>query len=409
MSVALGRSAAGPRGDEPVSSVLVVDDRHSDRELTATVLTEAGYRVLRAPSGPAGLELARSECPDLVITDILMPKMNGYEFVRELREDDDLSHVAVIFSTANYIEKEMRRLADACGVTHFLPKPCDPDVIIRTVGEVLGTERATVAPLDTADFEREQRRLINDKFVQKINELEAACAEREQLVGQILTAHEDARRRIAQQLHDDPIQTIAAAGLRLEMLLRQLESPDDRAAVERIQATMSSAVEGLRSMVFALVPGELETRGLAAALEVYLEHGLAGDGVQTALEDRTTREAPVPTRTLLYRMAQEALSNVARHASASTVEVTLLERDGDFSVRIADDGCGFDPEQAMRFRPGHLGLASIRERVALAGGSLLVRSSPGTGATVDITLPERLGRRSAAFDQPLRGAGPASS
>ena len=237
------------------------------------------------------------------------------------------------------------------------------------------------------------------------SDLEAVCAEREQLVGQILTAHEDARRRIAQQLHDDPIQTIAAAGLRLEMLLRNLDSPDDRDAVQRIQATMHAAVESLRSMVFALVPGELESRGLAAALDVYLEHGLAGDGVVTSLEDHTAREAPMPTRTLLYRMAQEALSNVARHAAASTVDVTLHERGGDFSVRITDDGCGFDPEQAMQFRPGHLGLASMRDRVALAGGSLQVTSAAGAGATIEITLPERLGRRSAGLDESPRSAG----
>jgi CheY-like chemotaxis protein len=198
-----------------MSCVLVVDDRQSDRELAATVLGYAGYRVLEAASGTAGLELARRERPDLVITDILMPGMNGYEFVRELRDDPDLRRVEVIFSTGNFIEGEVRRLADACGVTHFLPKPCDPATIVRVVGEVLGVERTMVAPLRTKDYEREQRRLINDKFVQKINELESVCAERQELVEQLLRAHEDACRRLAEQLHDDPIQAVVAAGMRL--------------------------------------------------------------------------------------------------------------------------------------------------------------------------------------------------
>jgi signal transduction histidine kinase len=376
-----------------VSSVLVVDDRRSDRELAATVLGYAGYRVLEASSGSAALELARREHPDLVITDILMPGMNGYELVRELREDGDLQGMEVIFSTSNFIEGEVRRLADTCGVTHFLPKPCDPATMVRIVGEVLGLDREMIAPLRTEDFDREQRRVINDKLIQKITELEEVCAERQLLVEQLLRAHEDVCRRLAEQLHDDPIQAVVAAGMRLEMLMRRLDDPEDRAAVERIQVTIRAATSRLRAMVFELVPSELEAQGLAVALRAYLVHALEADGVRTTLHDRTTREASRATRTLLYRMAQEALSNVRNHAGASKVEVTLEERAGFFSVLIADDGRGFDPEQALRVRPGHLGLASMHERVALAGGALRLSSTVGAGATVEITLPAELDQR----------------
>jgi signal transduction histidine kinase len=265
--------------------------------------------------------------------------------------------------------------------------------MVRIVGEVLGLDRRIVAPLRTEVFEREQRRVINDKLVQKITELEEVCAERQLLVDQLLRAHEDVCRQLAEQLHDDPIQAVVAAGMRLEMLMRRLSDPEDREAVERIQVTIRAATSRLRAMVFALVPSELESQGLAVALRAYLGHALESDGLRTTLYDRTTREAPEATRTLLYRMAQEALANVRKHAGATTVEVTIEERAGFFSVRIADDGRGFEPAQALRVRPGHLGLASMNERIALAGGALRLSSTVGAGATVEITLPGELDQR----------------
>jgi two-component system NarL family sensor kinase len=180
------------------------------------------------------------------------------------------------------------------------------------------------------------------------------------------------------------------------MLKRRLSEPEDRAAVERIQVTIRVATNRLRAMVFALVPSELESQGLAVALRAYLGHALEADGIHATLHDHTTREAPQATRTLLYRMSQEALSNVRKHACASNVEVTLEERAGFFSVLITDDGRGFEPAEALRVRPGHLGLASMQERVALAGGALHLSSRVGAGATVEITLPAELDQRISA-------------
>ena len=125
-----------------MNSILVLDDRSDDRELLTTLLGHAGYSVRGASTGEEALGLARAERPDLVITDILMPKMNGYEFVRRLRSDPDTEAIPVVFCTANYEEGEVRQLAAACGVSHFIPKPCDPETVVSTVAEALGSPRA---------------------------------------------------------------------------------------------------------------------------------------------------------------------------------------------------------------------------------------------------------------------------
>jgi signal transduction histidine kinase len=376
--------------------VLVVDDRATDRELAATVLGYAGYEVTQAPSGVAGLDAARRRRPDLVITDILMPGMSGYEFVRALREDPDLCDVPVVFSTATYSQEEVRRIAEACGVTHFLPKPSEPSEMVRVVGEVLGLERTLVRPIRSRDVEAEGHRLINDKLVEKYDELQALSAERLLLVDQLLRAHEEERRSLAEQLHDDPIQAIAAVGMRLQMLMRRVHDSETREAIERLHETIQGAAARLRAMVFALVPVELEGQGLAVALELYLAALASEHGLAVTLDDQTGQEAPPATRTLLYRMAQEALANVSKHAAASAVVVTLDECAEGFRVRVRDDGRGFDPEEAVRVRPGHLGLASMRQRITTAGGRLRIESAPGAGATVAITLPAILGGRLAA-------------
>ncbi len=124
---------------QDMKSIVVLDDRAADRELLGVLLGRAGYSVHEASTGEEALELARAERPDLVITDILMPGMNGYEFVRRLRSQPDTDAIPVIFCTANYVEGEVRRLAAACGVSNFIAKPSDLATVVDMVGEVLGS------------------------------------------------------------------------------------------------------------------------------------------------------------------------------------------------------------------------------------------------------------------------------
>ncbi len=165
-----------------MTSVLVLDDRQDDRYLLSTVLGYAGYTALEASTGQTALDLARSERPDLIITDILMPAMNGYEFVRELRTDPLVGNTPVVFSTANYAEDETRQLAAACGVSHFLVKPSEPEAIIRVVAEALGSDHdLVVPPVSGQQFDRHLLRALNEKLVDKVKELETVNAEQGQL------------------------------------------------------------------------------------------------------------------------------------------------------------------------------------------------------------------------------------
>src|SRR6266481_2537008 len=113
-----------------MSTILVVDDDQSARDLVVTVLGYAGHQLQEAADGVEALTRARAQPPDLVIADLMMPTMDGFEFVRQLRESHGLELTPVMFYTATYLESEARNLASACGVAHIITKPAEPQQIL---------------------------------------------------------------------------------------------------------------------------------------------------------------------------------------------------------------------------------------------------------------------------------------
>lgn len=150
---------------------------------------------------------------------------------------------------------------------------------------------------------------------------------------------------------------------------------------------MGQSIARLRKLPFELRPPALDRDGLAAALRIYLEENLAEGDPAYEVVDRLREEPSAEIRTVLYRIAQEVLVNTRKHARAKKVDLLLENREGGFHVVIRDDGVGFRPEEVARTAPGHLGLASMRERAEMAGGWCRVESAPGRGTTVEFLVP----------------------
>ncbi|MGZ5185522.1 MAG: response regulator, partial [Caldimonas sp.] len=157
-----------------MAKVLVVDDHASNRELIVTLLKHAGHESIEAADGYAALELVRTGHPDLVVCDILMPTMDGFEFVRSVRADPAIAGTRVIFCTATFLEEEARRLAQSCGVSQVLLKPCEPEDVLRAISTTLSDATAPELPNDDVVFDREHQRLLADKLVEKVEQLERA-------------------------------------------------------------------------------------------------------------------------------------------------------------------------------------------------------------------------------------------
>jgi diguanylate cyclase (GGDEF)-like protein/PAS domain S-box-containing protein len=159
-----------------MAKILVVDDNPGNRKLVVTLLGHEGHRMLEAHDGADGLAAARAEIPDLVISDILMPSMDGFEFVKRLRADPGLHNVSVIFYTAHYHETEARNLAEACRVSRVILKSGRASNIVRAVSEVLAGRTDEPAPFSDPEFDRDHLELVTNKLAQKAEQLKIANA-----------------------------------------------------------------------------------------------------------------------------------------------------------------------------------------------------------------------------------------
>jgi len=157
-----------------MATILIVDTNPADRRSYITLLGNFGHRFLEADDGAQALAMARTELPDLIITDILMPHMDGFTLVRYLRAEPLLMNVPVIFQTASYDESEIHRLARASGIQHILRKVAEPQEILRAVQASLNQPTIPSKLPQTGQLEREHLELLADKLYQKVSELEKA-------------------------------------------------------------------------------------------------------------------------------------------------------------------------------------------------------------------------------------------
>ncbi|HVL04036.1 MAG TPA: GAF domain-containing sensor histidine kinase [Acidimicrobiales bacterium] len=196
------------------------------------------------------------------------------------------------------------------------------------------------------------------------------------------------RARLARELHDATVQTLFSLSLTAEAAASLVEEDPVAARVEigRIQDLARMAVAELRSLVFELRPPALEAEGLVATLAKHLEVLGRIHGLSVALVADSEERLEPGAETGLFRIVQEALSNVVRHAAASRVEVTIEGNGHGVTTTVADDGVGFDPE-ARSIRARRLGLTSMRERAQALGGTVVVTSQAGRGTTVSVTIP----------------------
>jgi len=160
-----------------MATILIVDDRPTNRQMLVTLLGYGGHRLLEASDGTEALTVAEAEQPGLIISDIVMPTMDGYEFVRQLRSKPAIAHTKVIFYTASDRKPEAQKLARACGVEHVIVKPAEPKEILGVIEEALAKPSLSPAPQPAGEFDRDHRRLLTDNLARKVNELEAANAE----------------------------------------------------------------------------------------------------------------------------------------------------------------------------------------------------------------------------------------
>jgi signal transduction histidine kinase len=249
---------------------------------------------------------------------------------------------------------------------------------LRTIQSLEHQLRAHNEELEAKVAER------TDELRDVITNLQEIDEQRRRLLEHVVRAAEEERTRIAHDIHDDPVQKIVALKMQLELLGKKhpgLSEIDDALGVVKV------TIKSMRTLLFDLSPPTLEDEGLGSALAYLLENS-GSSFVWEVDDDALDEEPPIRSSLILYRIAQEAVANARKHSQATHLRVTLSRSDGGTSMQIVDDGVGFMPQDAVVAAPGHLGLAAIRERAEMAGGSSKLWSLPGEGTTIEVWLPD---------------------
>jgi PAS domain S-box-containing protein len=201
----------------------------------------------------------------------------------------------------------------------------------------------------------------------------------------LVEAEEAERRRIARELHDRVGQNLSALNINLDIVIGNLKDPELKRRLEDSLKLVDSTLQSIENVMADLRPALLDEYGLGAALAWYAEEYSQRTGIHLSVEvlEAGTDLRP-ETAVALFRIAQEALNNAAKHSSAKRITVLLKRSGAELALSVSDDGCGFDPAQAPR---GRWGMTTMRERVEAAGGQLAVESCLGKGTTVRASVP----------------------
>ncbi|MBN1992240.1 MAG: HAMP domain-containing protein [Anaerolineae bacterium] len=237
---------------------------------------------------------------------------------------------------------------------------------------------------------RELGMAFND-MVQQIRRYRAGVR---QYVADITRTQEEERKRIARELHDDTVQSLIAMGQRIELIKETLENPDEsRARLSEVRTMVTGAIASVRQFSRDLRPLTLEDLGLTAAMQYLVNQLAQSEGIEVNLQvEGKVEELPADLEVAIYRILQEALSNVRKHAHATQVDVLAQFTPRQVRLTVEDNGCGFQvPESLTDFASdGNFGMMGLQERARLFGGNVAVESAPNQGTKIELIIPRQL-------------------
>lgn len=377
------------RANEP-SPILLVDDDERSLYSLRQILARPDVDIFCAGSGREVLREVLRRDFAVILLDVRMPELDGYETAALIRQRDKSQHIPLIFLTG--VDKDIDHIfrGYSAGAVDYVFKPVDPVVLRAKVSVFLNLHRQSQKIHEQMIHTRQlldeniRTRKANEAYVERLQHLSR----------QLMTVQDIERRNLARELHDEIGQCLGALNLNLQTLAKQLGSSKAQCSlVEDSIEILNNLVYQVRNMSLEMHPTMLEDFGLEATLQWYLEHlrertGMAID-YRSDLKDATLSSDQVTT---CYRIVQSALTNVMRHARASHVSVALeLCKDNELVLTVADDGVGFDSDQASRKiqQCKSFGLTAMRERAFLIGGELEIHSQRRQGTIVRLRLPLR--------------------
>lgn len=345
-------------------NILMVDDQPAKLLSYEVILNELGENLIKAHSGREALEVLLKMDVAVVLMDVSMPEIDGFELADMIRAHPRFHKTAIIFISGVHLTDLDRLKGYERGAVDYISVPVNPELL-----------RAKVSVF--AELHR------------KTQQLEVLNRELRTLSSNLIATQDDERRRIARELHDSLGQELSAAKMmtdKIVMLNRSAESTNEAAEISKL---IDHAIQQVRSISYLLHPPLLDEIGLQSALQFYLEGFAKRSGIEISLDMQPASFPRLASEmeTAIFRIVQEAVTNVFRHSGASEAWVTVMKNDHQVVGTVRDNGKGIAAgiTEGRQDRIG-VGIGGMRQRVKEFGGDLRIENAnPGT--CVEVTVP----------------------
>jgi signal transduction histidine kinase len=345
-------------------NILMVDDQPAKLLSYEVILNELGENLIKANSGREALELLLKEDIAVVLMDVSMPEIDGFELADMIRQHPRFQKTAIIFISGVHLTDLDRLKGYERGAVDYLSVPVNPELL-----------RAKVSVF--ADLHR------------KTHQLELLNRQLRTLSSNLIATQDDERRRIARELHDSLGQELSAAKMMTDKIVMLNRSPEARNEAVEISKLIDDAIQQVRSISYLLHPPLLDEIGLQSALQFYLEGFTKRSGIEVMLDMQPTNfpRLALEMETAIFRIVQEAVTNVFRHSGAREAWVTLVKDDTRIVGTVRDNGKGIsDGVMEGRLDRIGVGIGGMQQRVKEFGGDLRIgNANPGT--FVEVTVP----------------------
>jgi two-component system, sensor histidine kinase and response regulator len=356
--------------------ILIVDDTLENLRLLSAMLAEQGYEVRSVTNGSTALMGIQAQPPDLILLDINMPGMNGYEVCRRLKSLPKTQEVPVIFISA-LNEAIDKVTAFSVGGVDFVTKPFQVEEVFARVEHQLKLCRLQV------QLQQQNQRLQQaEADLRRSLQQERALNQRIEAVAAL-----EERNRIAQDIHDSLGHSLVALNIQIETALALWQSDLDRAHTLLVEAKQlgSEALEAVRRSITAIRSDPLQGQLLDAAIAKLAEEFYRTTGVLPTCKMALGYPLSERVSQVVYRIVQEGLTNICKHAAATIVQIHLHTTEDGLSLLLQDNGAGFQPDKLVT---GY-GLQGMQERTAAVSGRLEMISAPGAGCRIVAYFPKK--------------------
>lgn len=354
--------------------ILVIDDISVNIDAIRSILNVymPEYEIITALSGMAGIDLAQSELPEVVLLDYLMPKMNGFEVCEKLKQSERTKNIPILMVSALGDNSKVRTQGFDAGADAFISKPFDIREFVSLVKVMLRIKKA------------------EDQLRQRNEELEQYQQKLKKLNRELTQAEEKERKRIAEYLHDGIGQTLALAFMNLSSVPQNEASDKIKKTIKNTARLINNAISETRLLTYDLSPPILYELGLQSAIKWKLEQVQNKFNINTTYNDKGINlHFNAETSISLYRIVCELITNVIKHAKATLISVEINTTNEEIQISVVDDGIGYTGPLPEKYEENNaFGIFSIIERLDALNGSLKTNSVNGEGTTMTVHVPQ---------------------